>query len=381
MIRMLSAGESHGKVLVAIVEGLPAGISVDIDFINNELSRRQKGYGRGSRMKIEKDKIKIISGVRNGETIGPPIAFFIENLDYEKWKPTMSVTNLSENVKAVKIPRPGHTDLSGVLKYNRSDIRDILERSSARETAFRVAAGGFFKLFLRYFVIKIYSHTISIGNISAEKKVISLQEAEKSPLRCLDPEAEKRMISLINEVKEEGDSIGGVSEIVAENIPVGLGSHISYDKRLDAKIGKAMLSIPSVKGVEIGPAFENTKLKGSQVHDEIFYSQQKGFFRKTNRAGGVEGGISNGENLIVRIAIKPIPTLMKPLNSVNIETKRQEKAHVERSDTCIVPAAGVIGEAMMAFVLSDLIVEKFGGDNISDIKLNFENYRRRLRNG
>jgi len=381
MIRMLSAGESHGKVLVAIVEGLPAGISVDIDFINNELSRRQKGYGRGSRMKIEKDKIKIISGVRNGETIGPPIAFFIENLDYEKWKPTMSVTNLSENVKAVKIPRPGHTDLSGVLKYNRSDIRDILERSSARETALRVAAGGFFKLFLRYFGIKIYSHTISIGNISAEKKVISLQEAEKSPLRCLDPEAEKRMISLINEVKEEGDSIGGVSEIVAENIPVGLGSHISYDKRLDAKIGKAMLSIPSVKGVEIGPAFENTKLKGSQVHDEIFYSQQKGFFRKTNRAGGVEGGISNGENLIVRIAIKPIPTLMKPLNSVNIETKRQEKAHVERSDTCIVPAAGVIGEAMMAFVLSDLIVEKFGGDNISDIKLNFENYRRRLRNG
>ncbi len=381
MLRMLTAGESHGKALSVIIDGFPAGVSVDIDFINNELSRRQKGYGRGNRMKIEKDRIEIISGIRNGETMGSPVSFMIKNLDYEKWEDTMDVNSLNDNVKPVEIPRPGHTDLSGILKYGRSDIRDIIERSSARETAARVAAGALFKIFLKYFGINIYSHTISIGNISIEKRILSYKEAENSPLRCLDPDAEKKMISLIDEVKGEGDSIGGISEIVVENLPVGLGSHISYDKRLDSKIGEAMLSIPSVKGVEVGPAFENTRLKGSQVHDEIFYSPENGFFRKTNRAGGIEGGISNGENLIVRIAVKPIPTLMKPLSSVNVKTKEKSKAHVERADTCIVPAAGVVGEAMMAYVLSKLFLEKFGGDNLSDIKSNYENYTRRIKNG
>ena len=381
MLRMLTAGESHGKALSVIIDGFPAGVSVDIDFINNELSRRQKGYGRGNRMKIEKDRIEIISGIRNGETMGSPVSFMIKNLDYEKWEDTMDVNSLNDNVKPVEIPRPGHTDLSGILKYGRSDIRDIIERSSARETAARVAAGALFKIFLKYFGINIYSHTISIGNISIEKRILSYKEAENSPLRCLDPDAEKKMISLIDEVKGEGDSICGISEIVVENLPVGLGSHISYDKRLDSKIGEAMLSIPSVKGVEVGPAFENTRLKGSQVHDEIFYSPENGFFRKTNRAGGIEGGISNGENLIVRIAVKPIPTLMKPLSSVNVKTKEKSKAHVERADTCIVPAAGVVGEAMMAYVLSKLFLEKFGGDNLSDIKSNYENYTRRIKNG
>ena len=258
-----------------------------------------------------------------------------------------------------------------------------MERASARETASRVAAGGLFKLFLKEFGINIYSHTISIGNIAISaisKREFSFQEIENSPLRCMDPEAEKQMIHIIDKTKEEGDSLGGISEIFAENIPIGLGSHVSFDRRLDAKIGEAMLSIPSVKGVEIGPAFENTKLKGSFVHDEVFFTNKIGFFRKTNRAGGIEGGISNGEDIVVRIAIKPIPTLINPLNSVNINSKQREKAHVERADICVVPAVGVVAESMLAYVLSNIICEKFGSDSIFEIKENFLNYIRRVNN-
>jgi chorismate synthase len=381
MIRIITGGESHGKALVVIIEGFPAGVKIEREFIDKELLRRQKGYGRGNRMKIEKDKIEIISGIRGGKTIGSPITFLIKNLDYDKWEKSMNPFKISKNYNPVLIPRPGHADLAGIQKYKIEDIRDILERASARETASKVAAGGLFKIFLKYFGISIYSHTLSIGDIKIKDRELYQTEIDNSPLRCVDSEAEKKMLSLIDKASKTGDSLGGISEIIAKNIPVGLGSHISFNRRIDAKIGEAMLSIPSVKGVEIGSAFENTKLKGSMVHDEIFYDNDKGFFRKSNNAGGIEGGITNGENIIVRIAIKPIPTLMTPLKSINIKTKRETKAHVERADTCIVPAAGVIGESMLAYVLSDLICEKFGSDNISDIKENYEYYMRRLKNG
>ncbi len=377
MLNMITAGESHGKANIVIIEGFPAGMEVNLSFLNRELRRRQRGFGRGNRMKIEEDKVIILSGIRGGRTTGSPIAFMIENKDFKNWKNIMN-PEISSEERRVLIPRPGHADLSGYLKYGVDDIRDILERSSARETVSRVAAGGLFKMFLRRFGVKIYSHTISIGNIKIENRKLSPEEADNTALRCTDPVAEKKMISLIKQIKEKGDTLGGVSEIVAENIPVGLGSHTFFKRRLDAKIGEALFSIPSVKGVEIGKAFENSGSVGSQVHDEIFFGE-KGFYRKTNRAGGIEGGISNGENIVVRIAIKPIPTLMKPLGSVNVKTKEEAKAHVERSDTVIVPSAGVIGEAMLSYVLTDAFLEKFGGDNISDIEKNFENYLRRIK--
>jgi len=379
MIRVLTAGESHGKAIVVIVEGLPYGIKIDIDNINKELKRRQAGYGRGKRMNIEKDRVEVLSGVRGGITLGSPIALLIKNLDYEKWERIMDIK--SAEGKTVTVPRPGHADLPGVLKVGAADIRDILERSSARETAARVAAGGLFKIFLKNFNIRLYSHTISIGNISIKNRELSLKEVEKTVLRCTDSIAEKNMIALIDTAKKEGDSLGGISEIIAENVPVGLGSYTIFDRRLDSKIGELMLSIPSVKGVEIGPAFDNTKLKASEVHDAIYYNDRTGFFRKTNKAGGIEGGMSTGNSIIVRIAVKPIPTLINPLISTDIRTKKQIKAHIERSDVCIVPAAGVIGEAMLSFALADKICEKFGCDNIDDIKKSYKAYLRRVKNG
>ncbi len=378
MIRMLTAGESHGKSLVGIIEGFPSGVKIDVEYIDKELKRRQMGYGRGKRMKIENDKIEVISGIRGGKTIGSPIAFVIKNLDYEKWKNIMSP--YKSGGKKVEVPRPGHADFSGMIKYKLKDIRNVLERASARETAVRVAAGGFFKLFLSNFGIRIFSHTLSIGNIISKENEISFEDIEDSPLNCVDSEAEKEMISLIDEVGRRGDSVGGISEVIIENIPVGLGSYVSFDRRLDSKIGSVMLSIPSVKGVEIGPAFENTRLSGADVHDEIFYSREKGYFRRTNRAGGIEGGISNGEKIKIRLAVKPIPTLIKPLKSVNIHTKMAVDAHVERADTCVVPAVGVIGEAMAAYVVSDMFCEKFGGDNLSEIKKTYRTYIRRINN-
>jgi chorismate synthase len=379
MIRLLTSGESHGKSLSVIIEGMPAGLKINLEFINKELARRQKGYGRGGRMRIESDKAEILSGIRFGETIGSPVSIRIKNKDFENWKDIMQITEGSTD-KIVSSPRPGHADLPGILKYGRNDIRDILERASARETAVRVAAGAILKLLLAEFAINIYSHTISIGKISIKKPVKSFDEIEDSPLRCTDPEMEKQMIKIIDEARQKGDSIGGVSEIIAQNVPPGIGSHAHFDRRLNASIAGALMSIPTVKGVEIGEGIKNAKIFGSKVQDEIFYSNKKGFYRSTNRAGGIEGGISNGEDIVTRIYSKPIPTLSSPLKSVDIKTKEETSAQKERADVCVVPAAGVIAESMLAYAISNTFLEKFGGDCLNDIKANYNSYIDRITN-
>ncbi len=379
MIRLITSGESHGKALSVIIEGIPAGLQVDAKFINNELSRRQKGYGRGGRMKIESDKAEILSGIRYGETIGSPVSIQIKNKDFENWKDIMKIEKGSTN-KKITSPRPGHADLPGLFKYDREDIRDILERASARETTARVAAGAVFKLFLAEFGINIYSHTISIGKIRVKENRKSFEEIEDSPLRCADPKTEKEMIKLIDDAKKKGDSLGGVSEITALGVCPGIGSHVHFDRRLDSSIANVMMSIPSVKGVEIGEGIESSKKYGSKVHDEIFYSKEKGFYRSTNRAGGIEGGISNGEDIIARIYLKPIPTLSSPLKSADIISKKQTLAQKERADNCVVPAAGVIAEGMLAYVLNNAFLEKFGADAMKDIKSNYNSYIERIKN-
>jgi len=379
MIRLLTAGESHGKALSVIIDGMPAGLKIKTDYIDNELHRRQKGYGRGGRMKIETDKVEILSGVRFGETIGSPISIQIKNKDFENWKDIME-TSEGATDKKITSPRPGHADLPGVLKYGRTDIRDILERASARETASRVAAGGVFKLFLREFGINIYSHTISIGEIGIKKSEKSFEETEDTPLRCTDSEAEKEMIELIDEAAKKGDSLGGVNEIIARGVCPGIGSHAHHDRRLSSSIASAMMSIPSVKGVEIGEGIENAKKFGSKVHDEILYSDEKGFYHSTNRAGGIEGGMSNGEDIKIRIHIKPVSTLSSPLKSADLITKKQTPAAKERADICVVPAAGAIAESMLAYVLSNAFLEKFGGDCLKDIKANYSSYIERIVN-
>ncbi len=377
MIRLITSGESHGKAVSVIIEGMPAGLQIDPKFINNELSRRQKGYGRGGRMKIESDKAEILSGIRYEETIGSPVSIQIKNKDFENWKDIMKIDKGSSNEK-ITSPRPGHADLPGIFKYGRTDIRDILERASARETAARVAAGAVFKLFLAEFGIKIYSHTISIGKISIKKSVKTFDEIEDSPLRCTDPRCEKEMIKLIDEAKKKGDSLGGVSEITAIGVCPGIGSHVHFDRRLTSSIASAMMSIPTAKGVEIGEGIKNAKKFGSKVQDEIFYARKKGFYRCTNRAGGIEGGISNGEDITVRIYLKPIPTLSSPLKSVDIMSKKQTLAQKERADVCVVPAAGVIAESMLAYVLTNAFLEKFGADAMNDIKTNYASYVERI---
>ncbi len=378
MIKIITSGESHGKGVSAVVEGLPAGISVDIGYINRELQRRQKGYGRGKRMLIEKDKVEIMSGVRYGKTMGSPVNLWITNLDYKNWKEMMQIERGAATEK-ITFPRPGHADLPGAVKYKLDDIRNVLERASARETAARVAAGALLKLFLKEFGFHFYSHTIAVGEIAIGEKKRTGDKLENSPLRCADPEKETKMLKLIDEAKDRGDTIGGVSEIVGAGICMGLGGYAHFDKRLDARIGQAMLSIPSVKGVEIGNAFENSKKFGSDVHDEIFHKAQKGFYRETNRAGGIEGGVSNGEDIIARCAVKPIPTLNIPLRSVDMVTKEEGRAQKERADTCVVPSVGVIGETMLAFVVCDAFIEKFGGDNLEDIKAHFNSYLERVK--
>jgi chorismate synthase len=379
MIRLITSGESHGQVLTAIIEGIPAGLKIDSESINNELKRRQKGYGRGERMKIESDQVEILSGVRNGETIGSPITLSIGNKDFENWKEIMKVEK-GAVIKNITSPRPGHADLGGLLKYGRADIRDILERASARETAVRVAAGAIFKLLLAEFGVKIYSHTISIGNITIKETKRDFGEIEDTPLRCRDPEKEKEMIKIIDEAKNKGDSLGGISEVVAKGVCPGIGSYAHFDLRLDSSIASVMMSIPSVKAVEIGEGIENTKKYGSKVHDEILYSKAKGFYRLTNRAGGIEGGVSNGEDIVIRIHAKPIPTLSSPLRSVDIKTKKQTLAQKERADVCVVPAAGVIAEGMLAYVLSRTFLRKFGGDCMKDIKASYNLYIERVKN-
>ena len=411
MLRFTTAGESHGKALVSILEGMPAGLPLVADDVNVELARRQQGYGRGRRMQIEKDAIQFLSGVRAGETIGSPIAMLIENRDWKNWQEIMdpagdrgSAIGDGENgaadetaavtadplppiadrlrKRAVTRPRPGHADLTGLLKYDRDDARDILERASARETTARVAAAAVCKRFLSEFEVRIGSHLVHLGGIDAERPDPMPADvnvaSDASPLRTLDSDAEQRMIALIDEVKRAGNTLGGVCEVVADGLPVGLGSHVSWDRKLDGRIGAAIMSIPAVKGVEIGMGFQAARVTGADVHDEIEMAPGRTLTgnvrRRTNRAGGLEGGMTTGEPLVVRVAMKPISTLMRPLGTIDITTREAAAAVAERSDVTAVPAMGVIAEAMLAIVLADAFLEKFGGDSLDETRRNYESY-------
>ncbi len=371
MLRFLTSGESHGKCLAAILEGMVAGLEVKEEEINFELARRQEGYGRGGRMRIETDQVEILSGVRSRRTLGGPIALMIPNKDFK-----------INELPVVKRPRPGHADLVGVLKYDRQDARDILERASARETTARVAVGAICKIFLRHFGVDLISHVVSIGGVMADTGHLSFDDIKKgsmhSPMHCADKAATKKMMARVDEARQHKDTIGGIFEVVARGLPVGLGSFVHYDRRLNAKLCAALMSIQAVKGVEVGLGFEVSKLLGKQVHDEIFYDKKTGFYRKTNRAGGLEGGVTNGENLVLRAATKPYATLMSPLRSVNIQSKEKEPATVERSDVTAVPACGVVGEAMVAFELASSLLEKFGGDSLGETKRNYQGYLKQV---
>jgi len=384
--KFTTAGESHGKALIAIVEGLPAGLEIDIKKINHELWRRQQGYGRGGRMKIESDKVEFLSGIRHGKTLGSPVALMIENRDFVHWQEVMSSEKLEsepKNPRLVTRPRPGHADLAGGQKFQTRDLRDILERASARETAARVACGALAKQLLEYFGIKLKSHVIKLGRIPENPLQKSWEEIslieENSQLNCADKEVEAQMINLVDEAKQNGDTLGGIFEVVAKSVVVGLGSHNSWNEKLDGRLAQAFMSIQAVKAVEIGEGVANTGRFGSEVHDEIYY-QNNVFRRNTNRAGGLEGGITNGEELRVRGYLKPISTLRKALHSVDINSKAEDLAAFERSDITAVPAAGVIGEAMLAIVLANSMREKFGGDSIDEMKRNYESYHQSIQN-
>lgn len=384
--KFTTAGESHGKALVAIVEGLPAGMKIDVEKINRELWRRQQGYGRGGRMKIETDRIEFLSGVRHGATLGSPITMIIENRDFVHWTEVMSSEKLEtmpKNPRTLTRPRPGHADLAGGQKFGARDLRDILERASARETAARVACGALAKQFLENFGIEIKSHVVKLGNVPEIPLQKTWEEIcrieENAPLNCADKTAEAAMITHIDEAKANGDTLGGIFEVVAKNVAVGLGSHTSWAEKLDGRIAQAIMSIQAVKAVELGEGVTNAGKFGSEVHDEIYFDAEH-FQRKTNRAGGLEGGITNGEELRVRGYLKPIATLRKALHSVDIDTKKEDLAAFERSDITAVPAAGVIGEAMLAIVLANSLREKFGGDSMDEARRNYETYTESLRN-
>jgi chorismate synthase len=376
--RFLTAGESHGKGLVAVIEGMVAGLPISEDYIAQDLKRRQAGYGRSVRMEIEQDKAEIISGVRHGLTIGSPISLLIWNRVWKDWQEIMSVAPVDRKIQPLTSPRPGHADLAGVIKYGTEDIRPILERASARETAARVAVGAVARRFLKEFDIAVHSHTISIGKHRAKQpKSIDWQQVDKSPVRCADAGAEKAMMAAIDEAKAEGDTLGGTFELIADGMPAGLGSHVQWDRRLDGQIAQAIMSINAVKGVEIGSGFLIANVKGSQAQDIIEISPKKAaipWHRPTNQAGGIEGGISNGQPIVIRAAVKPIATLGKPLPSVDLRTGEKTEAHYERSDICVVPAAGIIGEAMLAAVLANAMLEKFGGDHLKETWVNYKNY-------
>lgn len=387
--RFVTAGESHGRALVTIVEGLPAGLPVDIAFINRQLRRRQQGYGRGGRQKIERDRADILSGVRHGKTLGSPIALLIENRDFVNWQEVMAVEprEFPDEAEARRVvrPRPGHADLAGGLKFDTHDLRDILERASARETAARVAAGALAQLLLREFGIEIASHVLMVGGIPEQPRDdVSWEEIvaipDDSPLRCADPSLEQQMIARIKEAMKTGDTLGGLFEVVARGVPPGLGSHTQWDLRLDGRLAQAVMSIQAVKAVEIGSGVRASARPGSQVQDEIFYdAQARRFSRTTNRAGGLEGGMTNGEMVRVRGYLKPLATLRRPLMSVNVVTKESAPAAFERSDVTAITAAGVIGEAMVAIVLAQALREKFGGDSLDEMKRNFHAYEEQLR--
>jgi chorismate synthase len=382
MVRFFTAGESHGQGLIIILEGVPAGLSISEDYIGVHLARRQKGYGRGGRMLIEQDRAKIISGVRHGHTLGSPIGMTLENKDWANWQEAMAVDPLegppqSPRTQRITRLRPGHADLPGAMKYGFEDVRNVLERASARETAARVAAGAIAIKLLEEFGIQIHSHVLSIGSVKAElPEKIDWAAVEESPVRCADPDAALKMAAEIDATKEAGDTVGGVCEIIADNVPIGLGSHVSWDKKIDALISQALMSINAVKAVSIGPGWEIARQKGSEVQDVILpvTDPDHPWQRETNRLGGTEGGMTNGMPLVAQFAIKPIATMFTPLPSVDLDTGEEVLAHFERSDVCQAPPACVVGEAMVALVLADAFMEKFGGDSIPETKRNFEGY-------
>src|SRR5271170_2785813 len=389
MLRFYTAGESHGQALLAFVSGLPAGLPIDVGFINHELHRRQLGYGRGGRQKIEKDRADIFAGVRHGQTIGAPIALRIENRDWANWEKFLPVEDSAEAQvaaleKKLVAPRPGHADLAGSQKFNFHDARYVLERASARETAARVAAGAFAKLLLREFAAEVLSHSVAVGHAHLERPATWEENAKvcenlESPLRCVDTATESKMIAEVDHVLRAGDSVGGIFEVVARGIPPGLGSHAQWDEKLDARIARAVMSIQAVKAVEFGTGVANAGSYGSEVQDEIIYdAAKKRFDRTSNRAGGLEGGITNGSNVVVRGYLKPISTLRRPLLTADLNTKEAVKAAYERSDVCVVPAGGVAGEAMIAMELANAFLEKFGGDSITETRRNFDGYQKQL---
>jgi len=387
MLRFSTAGESHGEALVATLSGMPAGVRIEQAFIDRELWRRQQGYGRGGRMKIEHDTARILSGVRHGHTIGSPIAVLLENRDWANWQEALPVGEGDpQKHRRVASPRPGHADLAGALKYNFPEARYVLERSSARETAARVALGAIAKLLLREIGIEVLSHVVAVGAAaSAREKVgweeiCALYDKHDVLLNCADPECEQRMAAEVDEVLKSGDSVGGVFEVRAHNVPPGLGTYANWDQRLDAMLAAAVMSLPAVKAVEIGDGVAAASAPGSAVHDQIGYQKGGGFTRTANRAGGIEGGVSNGQDVIVRGYLKPISTLRRPLQSVDFATREPVKAAYERSDVCVVPAAGVAAEAMVALILARCVLEKFGGDSMGEMKRNYQGYLQQLRN-
>lgn len=381
MFRFLTAGESHGQCLTAILEGLPAGLTINLDEINHNMARRQKGYGRGGRMTIETDKVDILSGVRFRQTIGGPITLRVVNKDWENWTDRMAVMKTPTWGK-VTAARPGHADYVGIKKYNREDIRDILERSSARETAARVAAGSVARQFLAACGINIVSQVVNIGGAKADTSKTDYKHLKpnNSDLNCNDPKAEEQMHELIRIAGQDGDTLGGVFEVVVQNMPIGVGSYIQWDKRLDMRLAGALMSIQAIKGVEIGQGFNYANNPGSKMHDEMFYDEHKHVYRKTNNAGGIEGGMSNGEPIIVRACMKPIPTLMTPLHSIDIASKEEVLACKERSDVCAVQAASVVGESMVALAITTAMIEKFGGDCMVDVLNSIKAYNERIKN-
>ena len=388
MLRFETAGESHGECLVATLTGIPSGVPISLDAVNRELWRRQQGFGRGGRMKIETDTAELVAGVRHSQSIGSPIAIIIRNADWKNWTEPMSVTDFEgsdEKKKKVLRPRPGHADLAGMIKYNYHDARYILERASARETTARVAVGAIAKQFLGQFGIEVLSHVIAVGTATLDRpaqweELVALSKKDEVLLGCVDAEAEQRMKAVVDEAYRTGDTVGGVFEVVAHGLPVGLGSHIAWDTRLDGRLAQAIVSMQAVKGVEVGLAEEGAHSFGSKVQDTIHYDKEKrSFYRGANRAGGLEGGITNGQDLFVRGFLKPISTLRRPLESVDIVTREAEKAAYERSDVAVVPAAGVIGEAMVAIVLAQAFLEKFGGDSLLETRRNYDGYLEQVR--
>jgi len=386
MLRFLTAGESHGPELIAVIEGAPAGFAIDLALLNQDLARRQKGYGRGGRMAIERDEVRVVSGIRFGRTLGSPVTLIVENRDFKNWEKRMSVDPRDRGeAKVVTRPRPGHADLAGVLKYNLEDIRDVLERASARETTARVAVGAFAKQLLAPFGVGVLGYVVAIGSTVAQaaSKIDLLELArvtEESPVRVADRAAERAIIAEIDECKQTGDTLGGIVEVIATGLPTGLGSHVQWDRKLDGRIGHALMSLQAVKGVEFGMGFGAARIRGSQLHDEIGYdAAARRFTRHSNKSGGTEGGMSTGEPLRVRVAFKPLSTLMRPLRSADIKTKAEAAGTIERSDVCAVPAAAVIAEAVVAYEVASAFLDKFGGDSLAEITRNYTGYLEQVR--